>query len=176
MSEFISDLPKMFDGRDRSFEAGEHLFHRGDPVTTLYLPTDGEIHLIRYHEGGDAIILQRAGPGDALAEASLYSDRYHCAAVARTRTATTGIPKQALRARLRHDPDFAEAWAAHFAREIQNTRFRSEVLSLRTVGARLDAWLAWHAEMPPKGAWKELAFEIGVSPEALYREMAKRRT
>jgi len=176
MSEFISDLLKMFDGRDRSLDAGEPLFHRGDPVSALYIVTDGEVHLIRYQENGDAIILQRAGAGDVLAEASLFSDRYHCAAVARTRTAATGIPRRALRARLREDPDFAEAWAAHFAREIQNTRFRSEVLSLRTVGARLDAWLTWHDAMPPKGAWKELAFEIGVSPEALYREMAKRRT
>lgn len=176
MSDFVFDLLDMFEGRDRSLNANEHLFHREDAVTTLYIVTDGEIHLIRYQESGDAIILQRARTGDLLAEASLFSDRYHCAAVARTRTTVTGIPKKVLRARLRHDPDFAEAWAAHFAREIQNTRFRSEILSLRTVSARLDAWLTWHAEMPPKGVWNELAFEIGVSPEALYREMAKRRT
>ena len=43
------------------------------------------------------------------------------------------------------------------------------------VSARLDAWLAWHGELPPRGDWKQLADQIGVSPEALYREMARRR-
>jgi len=40
--------------------------------------------------------------------------------------------------------------------------------------ARLDAWLAWHGDLPSKGDWARLVDEIGVSPEALYREMAKR--
>jgi CRP-like cAMP-binding protein len=85
------------------------------------------------------------------------------------------IPKRGLLGRLRNEPDFAQAWAAHLAREIQIMRFRSEVLSLKTVASRLDAWLAWQGELPLKGQWKEVANQIGVSPEALYREMAKRR-
>lgn len=31
-------------------------------------------------------------------------------------------------------------------------------------------------EAPPKGEWKQLAQQIGASPEALYREFARRRT
>ncbi len=53
---------------------------------------------------------------------------------------------------------------------------RAEILSLRTVAARLDAWTAAnHDRLPEKGAWKTLAAELATSPEALYRELARRR-
>ena len=40
-----------------------------------------------------------------------------------------------------------------------------------------DRWLfSYGKRMPAKGAWKSLAHQIGVSPEALYRELARRRT
>lgn len=68
--------------RKRHFEGGQHLFHRGDPVTDLHVVLIGSIHLVRHQGDGSALIVQRAGAGSILAEASLYSDRYHCDAVA----------------------------------------------------------------------------------------------
>jgi hypothetical protein len=48
-------------------------------------------------------------------------------------------------------------------------------MSLRTVSERFDFWLAWNEGcLPEKGLWKNIAEEIGVSPEALYRELAVR--
>ena len=175
MSDRMIDRLGALGGRERRLGAGQYLCHIGEPVTALHVVLDGEIELVRHQEGGGAIVLQRAGPGDILAEASLFSDRYHCDAIAKAAAAVRSIPRRAFMDRLRTDPDFAEAWAAHLAREVQNARFRSEVLSLRTVSARLDAWLAWHGDLPPRGDWKQLAYQIGVSAEALYREMARRR-
>jgi hypothetical protein len=58
----------------------------------------------------------------------------------------------------------------------QGARLRSEVLSLRTVAERLAAWTAWNGgKIPKKGEWKLVANQIGVSPEALSRELAKNR-
>ncbi len=49
-------------------------------------------------------------------------------------------------------------------------------MTMKNVAARLDAWTAWHGEATPsKGERKFVAHQIGVSPEALYRELAKRR-
>lgn len=175
MSDRIIDRLGESGGRERRLGAGQYLFHIGEPVAALHVVLEGEIDLIRHQEGGGAIVLQRASPGDVLAEASLFSERYHCDAIAKTTAAVRSIPKRPLLGRLRSDPALSEAWAAHLAREIQNARFRSEVLSLRTVASRLDAWLAWHGALPPRGDWKQLAYQIGVSAEALYREMARRR-
>lgn len=64
---------------------------------------------------------------------------------------------------------------AYLAREVWQARFRSELLSLKTVAARLEEWLNWQCGgLPPKGEWKTLAEQLGVSPEALYREIARR--
>jgi CRP-like cAMP-binding protein len=175
MSMSLSEALWTMATRPRTLAAGEHAFHRDDPVSLLFIVVEGRINLLRFSEAGAAIVLQRAGAGDILAEASLFSERYHCDAVADTPASLLCIPKRRFRGRLRSDPDFAEAWARHLGREIQITRLRSEVLSLKTVAARFDAWLAWHGEAPAKGEWKQLAHEIGVSPEALYRELAKRR-
>lgn len=175
MSEDFATLLKTLEGRQRSLAPGQYLFHVGEPVAAMFVVLEGEIQLCRHQEDGHVLVLQRAGAGDLVAEASLFSDRYHCDAVATAATRVRHIPKRRLRGRLRSDPDLAAALAAHLAREIQDQRFLNEALSLRTIAARLDAWETWHGVLPPRGQWKQLARQIGVSPEALYREMARRR-
>jgi len=124
------------------------------------------------------LILLSAFVGQAiLAEASVFAERYHCDAVAVLPTRTRAIAKSVLAAALARDPNLARAWAEHLAREVQAARLRAEILSLRTVAERLDAWVAMNArQFPSKGRWKTVAAEIATSPEALYREIAKRRS
>jgi CRP-like cAMP-binding protein len=132
--------------------------------------------LTRQQEDGTAIVLQRATGYTVLAEASVYSDAYHCAGLVSAPTRLFELPKAAFLDHLQKDAGFANLWAKHLAREVQSARHRSEVLSRKTVGARLDGWLAWHGStLPVKGQWKTVAQQIGVSPEALYHELAKRR-
>ena len=63
--------------------------------------------------------------------------------------------------------------ATHLASEVQRARARAELLALRTVRERLEGWLAFHGELPARGRWIAVANEIGVTPEALYRELAR---
>lgn len=172
IAAFLNALPSS----DVNFDEGQFVFARGDVVSKLYMVTYGELHLMRHHSDGAVIIVQRAGPGDILAEASLLADRYHCDAIAAEPTRVRYFSRRTLKARLADDTDFAQAWIAHLGREVQAARLRIEILSLKTVAARLDAWLGWHdIALPAKGARKSIAEEIGVSPEALYREFGRRR-
>jgi CRP-like cAMP-binding protein len=162
--------------RRRHFDSGRSLFCRGDIVTDMYFVLTGSVLLIRHQRDGSALILQRAGPGSILAEASLYSGTYHCDAVASAATDTRAYAKTSFKKMLAKSPESSNVWADYLAQELQRSRLRSEILSLKTVAARLDAWIAWNGgSAPEKGQWKLLAGEIGVSPEALYREIAKRR-
>ena len=85
------------------------------------------------------------------------------------------------KAKIKHlfhrDEAFSELWAGYLAREVQAARHLTEILSQKTVAERLDGWLAWQGTAPAfDGKWKDVAVQIGVSPEALYRELAKRRS
>lgn len=175
LDTLITQLQTLPDGKERSLTAGTFLFHQGDEVASVFLVLEGEIRLVRHQPDGSSITQQRARSGAVLAEASLFSQRYHCHAVAEKTALVYALPKQAVFARLQMDSDFAQYWMAYLAREVQQARFRSELLSLKTVKARLNSWLNWRGcGLPPKGEWKALAEQLGVSPEALYREIARR--
>lgn len=162
--------------RERHVENGRLLFRRGDPVTDVHFVVTGAVHLVRYQADGSALILQRAGPGSILAEASLYFGSYHCDAVAHGDADTRAYAKTSLKKLLLRNPEFSDIWANYLAQELQRTRMRAEILGLRTVSERLDAWIAGNGgTLPSRGEWKLVAGQIGVSPEALYREIARRR-
>jgi CRP-like cAMP-binding protein len=163
--------------RRRLLDRGSYLFHQGAPVRAVFVIEAGLVELTRHHRDGASIVVQRATGRTILAEASAYSATYHCDAVVVSPSSVFALPKAAFLEHLRNDAAFANLWAAHLAREVQSARYRSEILTRKTVAERLDGWLAWRAnELPSKGQWKRIAVQIGVSPEALYRELAKRRS
>ncbi|MGI0526663.1 Crp/Fnr family transcriptional regulator [Rhizobium giardinii] len=175
MSDLVARLNSISTST-KTFDQGGSVFHQGDPIHSLYVVMSGTIHLVRHQADGAATVLQRCTAGHLLAEASVYSDTYHCDAVSVSSVTMSIVPVAEIKRLLATDIAFTTLWAAHLARELQATRKRAEIVSLRTVKARLDAWLAWNeGVLPPKGAWKQLADDIGVSPEALYREVARRR-
>ena len=151
------------------------MFRLDDPVRVMHFVQRGTIHLVRRPKDGAALILQHARPGSILAEASVSSDHYHCDAVAESDAASWAMARKDFRRRLETTPEFAGGWARHLAHEVQRARLHAEILSLKTVSARLNAWMAWNDGVPKKGERRRIADEIGVSPEALYRELAKRQ-
>lgn len=163
-------------GQERQLAAGSRLFRNGDTVLSLFLVRAGEVRLVRMLPHGFELTLQRAGPARVLAEASLFAERYHCDAVAAEDSSLLAVPIVNARAALESDPALACVLARHLAGEVQRTRTRAEILSLKSVADRIDAWMAFNGDaLPPKGRWNQVASEIAVSPEALYRELARRR-
>ena len=121
------------------------------------------------------LVLQRAGAGQMLAEASAYSDSYHCNAVATAPSRVACLPKQTFLSTMAQDPSCAALWATHLAREVQIARTRAEIRTLPRVADRLTAWLADGNTLPPKGRWHQVAMELGITREALYRELSHRQ-
>jgi CRP-like cAMP-binding protein len=163
-------------GALRRLAAGEPLFHAGDPVHLMFLVTEGQVSLVRQTAAGSPLILQQAKPGQVLAEASAYSPHYHCGAQASGEAALLSTPVRRFRERCLSEPALTETWVAHLANAVQEARLRAEIRSLRTTAERLDAWLGEGRALPVKGQWQDLAGELGVTREALYRELAKRRS
>jgi CRP-like cAMP-binding protein len=177
MSETLIEAMSRLAGRQRVLAAHQILFRVGDPVQSLFIVKDGAVQLVRALPQGSALTLQRAGPGTILAEASLFAETYHCDAVASAPSTVRAVPRRRLEDALAEDPAFSRLWACHLAGEVQKARAVAELLSLKTVAERVDAWLVLNASrLPSRGSWRLLASEIGVSPEALYRELGARRS
>ena len=154
----------------------EALFRAGDRVTTLYLVTEGALCLERVTALGARLVIQRATAGEIVAEASCFTDTYHCDGIAITASRLSAVSLRTFREACA-DPTLIATFAAHLAQRVQDARARAEILSLKTVRARLDAWLAVNRSvLPGKGHWRELAESLSVTPEALYREISRRRT
>jgi CRP-like cAMP-binding protein len=173
MQDFFTTLFK--DARDIHIAAKACLFHTGDPCQDMFLVVDGRIDLIRHSAGGARLRLHVAGAGQVVAEASAYSDRYHCDGEARVASHCRVLSKTRFLSRLDSAPALGRAWAAMLADGLQRARLQSEIRTMRTVSERLDIWLQNGGFIPPKGALQDLAETLGVSREAMYREMACRR-
>ena len=165
--------PEIFAGApERTLSAGAALFHRGDPVRHLHVVRAGRVALHRTLADGGALTLHVAGPGEVVALASLFADATHCDAICETGVRLALRPAHAVRDHLGAAP--AVAALAEAAREVQALRARVEVLRRRRLSDRLDAYLDLHGA-PDPGGWVRVADWIGVTPPALYRELARRR-
>lgn len=173
MSELLKSVFK--NHTTRHLQVGEYLFHADQPVMSVFKIMQGVVILERPMPNGDAICQQRAATGDILAEASAYSQTYHCDARCLQSALVQAVPKAEFVDRVSTDPVLAADWSKHLAKTVQTTRLTGEIRSLKTVSERLDVWLSERGELPEKGQWQTVANELAVSREALYREIAKRK-
>lgn len=147
---------------------GEHLFRMGDETHSIYLLQSGEIHLQRYTEDGDLITIHRAFSDRYFAEASLFSETYHCDAVAAQDSTVTRINKSAILDGMKKSPEFSFKVTAYFARQVQDYRRLLELRSIKSAKDRVLAGLqeGWH-----KGSIISFAAQLGLTHEATYRAL-----
>ena len=118
MSHRFLEMFRTAGSRNQKMGAGSYLFHFDEPVTRLFLIELGEVHLVRHQAGGSPLVLQRAAANAPLAEASLFSERYHCDAIVVRSGSVLSVDKRLFHETLSNDVEFAEAWARHLSREI----------------------------------------------------------
>ncbi len=162
---------------DRTLKAGETLFRLGDKIAGLCEIVKGRVRLARVDRAGHETILHVAGPGDTIAEASLFSPAYHCDAIASTDAVVRIYPKQAVLDAFAREPKAAQAFAATLARQVMNLRARVEQRNIRSARERIRHYLVLNAgadgrTVALRGTLKDLAAELGLTHEALYRALA----
>ncbi|MEJ2376533.1 MAG: Crp/Fnr family transcriptional regulator [Pseudolabrys sp.] len=122
-------------------------------------------------------MLYIAGPGETSAEASLFSPTYHCNAVAGTDAVVRVYPKQAVLTAFAKDPKAAQDFSATLARQVMSLRTRLAQRDIRSARERLRHFLRLNVgddgrTVALSGTLKELAAELGLTHEALYRTLA----
>lgn len=161
---------------EQSLAADSYLFHQGDTANAVFAVASGIVRLERHTVDGQTIVIHRARAGESLAEAALYADSYHCDAIAEGPARIIVYPKPAMLALLRADPVIAESVTTALAHHVQGLRARLELRNLRPANKRVHAYLELLADdaghVVLDRTLKELASEIGLTHEALYRALA----
>jgi CRP-like cAMP-binding protein len=163
---------------ERRLAAGQALFRAGSRSNGFFEVIGGTVRLIRVDRNGREAVLQTACAGDTLAEASLFSPAYHCDAVAATDAVVRRFPKSVMLAELQRDPRLARAFAAMLARQVMTLRTRLETRNIHSARERVRHYLAVNAgadrrTVAVSGTLKELAADLGLTHEALYRTLAR---
>jgi CRP-like cAMP-binding protein len=157
-------------------EAGDRLFHRGDPADHMFAVRSGLIQVRRFTAAGRDVLMAQAGAGETLAEASLDCEEYGCSAIAARPSVVARVERRAVLERLRDDPEFAVALASALADQLRRERERIELWSARRARDRLLQHIAARSDdnglLAVATTLKDLASELGLTHEALYRELA----
>jgi CRP-like cAMP-binding protein len=160
----------------RELATGAALFRQGDQTIGIFVLLRGAVRLVRVTPDGTAVTLHLARPGEMFAEASLFAMHYHCDAIADCDSGVGLYPKAALTARLRQDPEALWKFSAELAHRLQSLRQRYELKQIRSAPQRVLQFLRLRSDAQGRyacaGALKELAAEVGLSHEALYRTLA----
>lgn len=146
------------------------LFRQGDQPRGYYFVEKGVVRLVRHSSAGDEITIHRSFPGETFAEASLFSDAYHCDALIESDATLFQLDKRATLTLMETDSKFASLLTARFAQQVQQYRRRIELLSVRSAELRVflaveEGWLS--------GNIKGFANQIGLSHEATYRALSQ---
>jgi CRP-like cAMP-binding protein len=162
---------------DRNLKSGAALFHLGDKTRGFYEIVAGRVRLCRVDRAGNEVVLFVAGPGEFVAEASLFSPAYHCDAIASTAATVRLYPKPAVLLAFAKDAQAAQAFTAMLARQVMNLRTRIAQRNIRSARDRVRHFLALNAggdgrTVTLAGTLKDLAAELGLTHEALYRTLA----
>ncbi len=162
----------------RALQAGQTLFRAGGKTVGLYEILEGKVRLVRVDRSGREAVLQVAGPGDTLAEASLFASHYHCDAIATTAAIVRLYPRAILVNELERNPKLAQAFAAMLARQVMTLRTRLEQRNIHSARDRVRHYLAINADSSGRvvrlaGTLKDIAAELGLTHEALYRTLAE---
>jgi CRP-like cAMP-binding protein len=160
----------------RALRSGEALFRQGDSVKAIFRVEHGVIRMERSTYDGRPVILHRSRAGQFFAEAALFSQTYHCNAIAECACLVRCYSKAAVLRAVEENPVGATSLLAALAHQLHGLRHRLELRSVRSARERVLLMLELQAEpdglVHLPGDIQDLAFDLGLTREVVYRTLS----
>ena len=158
--------------------AGQVLFHHRDPAEYIFALEVGRIRLMRYTCEGNLVIFQIVRAKESFAESALFTELYHCNAVVEVPSRVICYPKTLVWEVVQNTPDLALNLLRRFDRKSQSLKQLLELRSIRSARDRILQYLLFSASPGETRivfdrAYKDIASELGLSSETLYRNLAE---
>lgn len=160
-----------------TLEKDEYLFRAGDAVKYLYRIQQGHIRMLRLSLDGKESVMYEGGAGDTFAEPSLFSDHYHCDAVAVCDARLDVFDKPEILEYLNSNAQAATAFMAQLARQVQQLRTDLELRNIASARERIYQFVVLNADsagcVTLAKSLKDLSRQLGLAHETFYRELAR---
>jgi len=170
----IDELSEHLTPRAISLKKGDFLFQQGQSVKYIYYLLQGRITLNRSTIEGAKVILHVALAGDTLAEASLFSEQYHCSAKVDATAKLIGFKKSEVLQYLDSSPQFMKQLLAILASQVRELRSLNEIKNIRSAQERILAYIRIENRINIENlSLKDIAYKIGLTHETFYRELRK---
>lgn len=160
----------------RDIEAKQILVQQGETTDSIYFLLSGQIRLATFTE--ERIINHYfVLTGESFGETALFSDVQVCSAIADVPSRIAAIDKELFRQALQDDPNLAHSYMNQLAHRYKVVKTLLELRSIRSARERLLQYLNQQVEPDSKTIvlqrpLKDLAIELGLSAEALYRTLS----
>jgi CRP/FNR family transcriptional regulator len=171
--EYLSRLEGI--SRKRDLRKNTCVFAPGDATRGFYAVLQGAVRLYRLSEQGKETTLEFAREGSVFAEASLFSDIYHCYAETLTESTLYLIQKDPFLEMIRSNSQFALLWIENLSRNVIQLRHHIEEISIKSSRKRLANYIRHLAEeqnarIVSIPAWrKDIAKHLNMTQETFYR-------
>jgi len=153
------------------------LFDQGTQVEKMYFVMSGRVKLVRHPADGEGVVLHVATAGEMIAEASLFSETYHCSAIADQPSELGCIDRKLALERILDNAQTSQSVMRLFAQQIRDLRGLHELRNIRSAQNRVFSYLTAQAndsgEITLNMSLKDMAYKLGLAHETLYRELHK---
>ncbi len=163
----------------RKLAAGQKLFWQGSSASEFFVIKSGRFKIVRYLENKTVVVLGFAQPQNGLGEAALFSDIYCNTAIAEIDSQVIVYPKSVLLSTLQNCPILGQHLISILVKSNQSLQRRLELRDIRNAHQRLLTYLRYLARSGDSQTitldrpLKEIAQELGFTPETLSRALAK---
>src|SRR5258707_2431786 len=162
----------------RSLARNETLFRQGDKVAAIYFVEAGGLRLERRTFDGRLLILDVTPAGQFFVEAALFSESFHCDAVATEPSRVRVYHKPVLLTALGADPTSALSFLKLMAHQIFDLRQRLEVMKVRSAEERVMLYLDLNAgpdgrTVNLRSQLQDIASELGLTLQAFYPKLSR---
>ena len=174
----IANFLNSFEPREIKYlNKGDVLFERNQSVEYIYVVQHGKVKLLRNTIDGNPVVLHLALTGESLAEAALFSDHYHCQALADAACEIQCFAKTEILDNLTRNPAAALQFMALLASQVQSLRLLTELRNIRSPQERIMQYFFSVADtnkvITIASSYKDLAYRLGMSHETLYRKITE---
>ncbi|MCK5895776.1 MAG: Crp/Fnr family transcriptional regulator [Cocleimonas sp.] len=175
IEKLFEEFPAILKPQRLLLSKGENLFKQGDSVLHIYFIKQGKIKLIRNTSSGSPILLHIGQQGESIAEASIFSNQYHCSAIADSKSKIGFVRKQRLLQFLQENPKVMMELLAIFSRQIRDLRTINEIKNIHSAKERMLTYIKMKVdennELILNLSLKDMAHKIGLAHETFYRTL-----